>query len=169
MDGRLKEFTLGAAHDVTDRFFVVRRVFRLNDVLPADGNTAPKWRWQRGGWLLVDRLSGHISQLALPEFDTYYSNSSWYRDYVAYCGIADDGKKLYAVVAQIGRRKPVLKKPLKENTSPIEDLPDSGCSSPMWARQPSRVTFAIGGQTLTYSIRGHDAEVLVVNEDEETE
>ena len=34
VDGVLKEWTTGDAHDVTDRSFVVRRVIRLNDALP---------------------------------------------------------------------------------------------------------------------------------------
>jgi hypothetical protein len=184
VDARLKEFTLGNPHDVTDHFFVVRRAFHVNDALPEEGTTIPRWRWQRGGWLLVDRVSGHISQLSLPEFDTYYSAPSWYRDYVAYCGISDDGKNLYVVVAQLGRKKPVLKKSLGEATPPdvnaqssdrqtpdksSEDLPDSECPAPSWQRQPARVTFTSQGQTFTYSIRGHDAAVVDIADDEGTE
>ncbi len=59
VDGRVKEYVMGAPHEVTDRLFVVRRVFRVNDSLPEDA--APRWQWQRGGWLLVDRLTGRIS------------------------------------------------------------------------------------------------------------
>ena len=69
VDARLKEFTLGASHDFTDRLFVVRRAFRVNDNLPEESAQTPRWRWQRGGWLLVDRLTGRISQILLPEFD----------------------------------------------------------------------------------------------------
>src|ERR1700676_1917470 len=36
VDGAVKEWTTGDAHDVTDRSFVVRRVLRLNDSLPGD-------------------------------------------------------------------------------------------------------------------------------------
>src|SRR5579864_2445383 len=108
IDGRVKEFALGAPHDVTERLFVLRRAFRVNDSLPED--SGPRWQWQRGGWLLVDRLTGHVSPINLPEFDVLYSAASWYRDYVAYCGVAEDGKKTFAMVAQISRRKPVLKK-----------------------------------------------------------
>ena len=36
VDGVLKEWTTGDAHDVTDRSFVVRRAIRLNDALPTD-------------------------------------------------------------------------------------------------------------------------------------
>lgn len=110
VDTRVKEFTLGSAHDVTDRLFVVRRAFRVNDNLPQESDNAPHWQWQRGGWLLVDRITGHISLINLPEFDVSYSATSWYRDYAAYCGISEDGNKIYAVVAQIGRRRPILKK-----------------------------------------------------------
>src|SRR5208282_4134410 len=54
VDGVLKEWTAGDAHDVTDRSFVVRRVIRLNDSLP--GDKLGHWVWQRGPWLLVDRV-----------------------------------------------------------------------------------------------------------------
>ena len=36
VDGVLKEWTTGDAHDVTDRSFVVRRAIKLNDALPSD-------------------------------------------------------------------------------------------------------------------------------------
>src|SRR5215469_11528717 len=99
---------MGPPHEITERLFVVRRMFRVNDGL-ADDST-PRWQWQRGGWLLVDRLTGRISPINLPEFDVIYSPASWYRDYVAYCGVSEAGKKTFAVVAQLNRRKPVLKK-----------------------------------------------------------
>src|SRR5271170_1954155 len=51
VDGRVKEYILGAPHEVTDRLFVARRVFRINDSLPEDAGN-PRWLWQRGGWLL---------------------------------------------------------------------------------------------------------------------
>jgi hypothetical protein len=62
-DTKLKEFTTGKPHDLTDRIFVVRPVFRINDALPDDSRKASKWMWQLGGWLLVDRSSGKITQL----------------------------------------------------------------------------------------------------------
>ena len=110
IDSRLKEFTLGTPHDITDRLIVVRRAFRLNDALPDEKSSVPSWRWQRGGWLLVDRITGRASPINLPEFDPFYSKAAWYRDYIAYCRLSDDGKNLYAMVAQLGRRKPILKK-----------------------------------------------------------
>jgi hypothetical protein len=162
VDTRLKEYTTGTAHELTDRLFAVRRVFRVNDALPEEN--ALRWQWQRGGWLLVDRVSGRVSQLSLPEFDPFYSTASWYRDYVAYCGVSDDGKKLYAVVAQVGRRKPVLKKPVGEPAG--EDDPDSECPAPTWERSPARVTFQPDDtQKLLFSIRGRVVDI--VNEPDE--
>ena len=90
VDTRLKEFTTGMPHKVTDRLFVVRRMFRLNNTLPTETATTTKWTWERGGWLLVDRVTGRVSQFTLPEFDSFYSTPSWYRDYVAYCGVSDE-------------------------------------------------------------------------------
>jgi len=167
VDGQLKEFLLGSPHEITDRLFVARRVFRVNDILPQEAAAAaPRWRWERGGWLLVDRVTGHVSAVNLPEFDPLYSAASWYRDYVAYCGVSDDGKKVYAVVVQLGRRRPILKKPLGEAGG--LDVPDSECSVPAWQRQPVRVTFtAKEDQKTTYAVRGHVVDTLTANEDEE--
>jgi len=167
VDGRVRESTLGASHEITERLFAVRRAFRVNDALPGDTAAAPEWVWQRGGWLLVDRMTGRVSSLALPEFDPYYSLASWYRDYAAYCGVSDDGKKLFAIVFQVGRRKPVLKKPLGEAEG--DDAPDSECPAPVWERRPVRVTFEPDeDQKTTYSIRGHAAD-LVSDDDVEEE
>jgi hypothetical protein len=168
IDTRLKEFTTGLPHDVTDRLFVVRRVFRVNDALPQEPAAVQRWAWQRGGWLLVDRTSGHVTQIPLAEFDAYYSTGSWYRDYVAYCGISDDGKKLFAVVAQLGRRKPILKKLLGEPDA--DELPDSECPAPTWQRGPIRVTFEPDDEhKLTYSVRGHAIDIVSNDEDSEGE
>jgi hypothetical protein len=167
VDGRARESTLGASHDITERLFAVRRAFRVNDNLPEDTAALPGWVWQRGGWLLVDRMTGRISSIALPEFDPYYSVTSWYRDYAAYCGVSDDGKKLFAIVFQVGRRKPVLKKPLGEPGG--DEAPDSECPAPVWERRPVRVTFEPDeNQKSTYSVRGHAAD-LVSDDDVEEE
>src|SRR3954452_2277966 len=48
VDGKVKDFTTGDTHDVTDREFVVRRAYRINDSLPDDARKSPKWLWQRG-------------------------------------------------------------------------------------------------------------------------
>jgi hypothetical protein len=76
VDSRPKEFTVGTVHDVTERVFVVRRGFRVNDSLPGETASPARWLWQRGGWLMVDRITGHVSAISLPEFDSYYSLAS---------------------------------------------------------------------------------------------
>jgi hypothetical protein len=168
VDSRVKEFTFGLAHDVTERIFVVRRAFRVNDSLPQEPASSPHWQWQRGGWLLVDRVTGHVSPINLPEFDAVYSAASWYRDYVAYCGVSDDGKKIYAVVAQISRRKPALKKSL-DGPSILENAsPDSACPAPSWQRAPTRVTFEpTGTAKQTFAIRSHSVDLMTEEEDDE--
>lgn len=166
VDTRLKEYTTGVPHEITDRLFVVRRAFRVNDALPSENANAnsPRWQWQRGGWLLVDRATGHVAQLNLPEFDPFYSLASWYRDYIAYCGVSEDGKKLYAVVAQVGRRKPILKKDAGEPGG--EDDPDSECPSPTWERKPLRVTFQPDDdRKLVFNIRSRVVDVVNDTED----
>jgi hypothetical protein len=166
VDGVVKEYVLGAPHEVTDRLFVVRRMFRVNDSLPEDSGT--HWQWQRGGWMLVDRVTGRISPVNLPEFDALYSAASWYRDYVAYCGVADDGKKTYAMVAQLSRRKPVLKKPMSNDGVPDEAAVDSACPAPAWQRGPMRVIFELaGGERQTFAIRGHVVDLVNDVEEEE--
>jgi len=160
VDGKLKEFTTGEPHDITDRVFVVRRAYRLNDWLPEDEGTNHKWKWQRGGWLIVDRGTGRVSQLNLPLFDPFYSVASWYRDYAAYCGLNDDATKLYAVVVQVGTKKPLVRRELGAANN--GDLPDSECGAPDWQRGPTRVTFApASGQKMTFAIKGHAADVAV--------
>jgi hypothetical protein len=165
VDGRVREYVLGSPHEITERHFVVRRVFRMNDSLPEDA--VPRWQWQRGGWLLVDRTTGRISPMNLPDFDVVYSPATWYRDYVAYCGVSDDGNKRFAIVAELNRRKPVLKKSLS-TAMPDDAAPDSACSAPVWQRSPVRVSFeAPGNDKQTFAIRGHVADI--VNDAEEDE
>lgn len=166
VDGRVREYATGVPHEVTDRLFVVRRAFRVNDSLPEEAE--PRWRWQRGGWLLVDRLTGRISTINLPEFDAFYSAASWYRDYVAYCGVSDDGKRTSAIVAQISRRKPVLKTPLSNDGVGDDAGPDSACAAPVWQRGPIRVSFDTTGSTKqTFAIRGHVVDLVNDAEEED--
>jgi hypothetical protein len=66
------------------------------------------------------------------------------RDYGAYCGVTASGKSLYAVVAQVAGRKPVLAKKLaafdaEKRTEPV-------CGLPEWQREPLRITFHPGGK-----------------------
>ncbi len=166
VDGRVKEFTTGPSRDITDRAFVVRKVYRVNDRLPSDPKTAPKWKWQRAGWLLVDRPTGRVSELHLPDFDPFYSTASWYRDYVAYCGLSGDATKLYAVVAQIGVKKPLVRKELGRAHG--GDVPDSECDAPTWERQPVRVTIVPKeGQPVTFAIHRQACEISPEQEPQE--
>jgi hypothetical protein len=168
VDGRVKEYVLGLPHDVTDRLFVVRRAFRVNDSLPDE--SAIHWQWQRGGWLLVDRVTGRVSVVNLPEFDGLYSTATWYRDYAAYCGVSEDGKKIFAIVSQLSRRKPILKTPLSGEGMPDDAAPDSACAAPVWMRNPVRVSFERAGSAKeTYAIRGHVVDVVNDEEGEGTE
>ena len=143
IDGALKEWTTGDAHDITDRSFAVRRVIRINDALPSDkpgpADKQGHWVWQRGPWLLVDRTAGHVTALKLPDYDPGVSQVSWFRDYAAYCGVTAAGKSLYAVVAQVAARKPVLAKKLA--VFDATNHADPVCAPPDWRRDPLRITF----------------------------
>jgi hypothetical protein len=144
VDSALKEWTTGDPHDVTDRSFVVRRAIRLNDALPGDKPGAGHWVWQRGPWLLVDRATGRIAALKLPDYDPGVSQTAWFRDYAAYCGVTPSGKSLYAVVAQVAARKPVLAKKLASFDG--ESPPASACAAPEWQREPLHITFHPAGR-----------------------
>ncbi len=121
--------------------------------------------------MLVDRSTGHVSPVILPLFDNYYSVVSWYQDYAAYCGVSDDGKKVYALVAQLSRRKAVLKKPiaaLPDSPTDEGDVPDSACLAPAWQRRPTRVSFERTGQVKqTFVIRGHVVDLVSETDEEE--
>ncbi|HEU4416454.1 MAG TPA: hypothetical protein VFT65_16815 [Candidatus Angelobacter sp.] len=147
IDGKDREHTVGSMHEVTDRFFVIRRVLRVNDALQGESKD-PQWIWRFSAWISVDRQTGRIALVSLPAFDYEASAVSWYRDYAAYCGPSDDGSKSYMVVAQMGSRKPVLR---KEYSGPL-------CPAPKWDRTPSRVTFLAGGEKNSFVIHAHSAD-----------
>lgn len=152
VDDRLKEWTTGDIHDITDRTFAVRRALRINDALPTD--KAPRWVWQPGPWLTVDRVTGHITALHLPYFDSVVSNVVWYRDYAAYCGVATTIRGgLYAMVAQVGARRAVVQKQI--GPWPQSDRFVPVCQPAVWQRLPVRVTLQpTGGAATTYNVLG---------------
>ena len=161
VDGRTKEFTIGPPHDVTERAFVVQRIYRLNDSLPQQPGPT-QWQWQRGGWLLVDRVSGKVQPLVLPQFDPDSSAVNWYRDYAAYCGTSDDGQTLVALVTQIGRRKPLLKKVVAD----LNESPQT-CGAPVWERNPVRVTFEITpARKLVFAVKSRAVDAVTPEESE---
>ena len=171
VDGNIKEWTTGDFHDVTDRSFVVRRAIRLNDDLPGDRSASTRvasaWVWQRGPWLLIDRVSGHITALKLPDYDPGVSQVVWFRDYAAYCGLTSSGKSLYAVVAQIAARKPVLAHKL----GPFEP-PNSGepvCATAEWQRAPLRATFHPSGKAPVNFDLVPGSAVLIEDTEDDTE
>jgi hypothetical protein len=183
VDGQIKEWTTGDAHDVTDRSFVVRRVIKINDSLPSDGSglggsvsggsagaksvlAASHWVWQRGPWLLIDRVSGHVAALKLPDYDPGVSQVVWFRDYGAYCGVTATGKSLYAVVAQLAARKPALSKKLSAFAP--EDHSDPVCGATEWQREPFRVTFhPTGLESVAFDLAPGSAVLVEDSADEE--
>jgi hypothetical protein len=164
VDDRQKEWTTGEIHDVTDRTFTVRRALRINDSLPTD--TVQRWVWQPGPWLTVDRVTGHIIPLHLPEFDSAVSDVVWFRDYAAYCGIATTAKGgLFAIVAQLGSRRPVVQKQI--GNWPQNDHFIPVCQPAQWQRLPMRVTLKpTGGDPTTSDVVG-GASILEENDNSE--
>ena len=164
VDERQREWTMGDLHDVTDRSFTVRRALRLNDALPSE--SAARWVWQPGPWLLIDRLTGHVTALHLPAFDAQVSDVAWFRDYAAYCGVATTAKGgLLAVVAQLGARRAVVQKPIGRWPEANHFIPV--CQSPKWQRLPLRVTMQpTGGDAATYDVVGSTSLVEEGDNDE---
>lgn len=161
IDGKVKEWTTGEWHDVTDRSFVMRRALRLNDALP--GDKVEHWVWQRGPWLLIDRTKGTITALRLPIYEPTVSNVIWFRDFAAYCGLNSNGKQLYAVVAQLAARRPILVKKLSVWEPGTNKGP--ACAAAVWQREPLRVTFEqTGSEAVSYDLVGLSA-VLVEDGD----
>jgi len=156
IDGKAREHVTGAVHEVTDRFFVIRRAIRLNDALPQDARN-PQWIWQLDVWLVIDRQTGRVTALNLPAFDADTSQASWYRDYAAYCGASDDVSKSYMVVSELGRRKPLVRK----------EYPGPACAAPRWERSPSRVTFTAAGEKTSFVVHAHSADLQPETADEE--
>ena len=162
VDAKVKEWTTGESHDVTDRSFAVRRAIRLNDALPTE--KVEHWVWQRGPWLLVDRTTGHITAIKLPDYDPTVSNVVWFRDYAAYCGLTAGGRQLYAVVAQVAGHKPLLAKKL--GAWDPSDHPKPACEASTWQREPLRITFQpTGGAQVSFDLVGLSA-VLFEDGDE---
>ena len=160
VDGKVKEWTTGEIHNVTERTFAVRRALQMNDALPTD--KTDRWVWQRGPWILVDRTTGKVTQLRLPDFDAAVSDVMWFRDYAAYCGVNSSGKQLLAVVAQVAVRKPLLT--AKLGTWDAGEHPSPVCMLPVWQRSPLRIVFQpTGGAAMGFDLVGTSA--VLVEED----
>jgi hypothetical protein len=158
VNGEVVEYTLGEPHEVTSGVFVVQRALRVNDRLPGEPAERPMWSWRPAGWMMVTRRSARISRLVLPEFDPFVSRVVWFQDFAAYCGVPDTGDRIYAVVTQIGRRKPVVRRLL--GAAKGSALPNAECELPTWQRRPTRVTFqAKGGDTVSFEVRNFAVEL----------
>lgn len=163
VDGKVKDWTTGEIHDVTDRSFAVRRAVRLNDALPSD--KTEKWVWQRGPWILVDRTTGKVAALRLPDFDPAVSEAVWFRDFAAYCGVNASGKQMMAVVAQVEARKPLLAKKLGEWDA--ADHASPACAPVIWQREPLRVSFQVAGaDAVSFDLVGTSAVLVEEDGDE---
>jgi hypothetical protein len=164
VDDRQKEWTTGELHDVTDRTFTVRRALRINDSLATEA--VARWVWQPGPWLSVDRVTGHITALHLPDFDSAVSDVVWFRDYAAYCGISTTAKGgLFAIVAQLGARRAVVQKQIGKWPETDHFIPV--CQPAQWQRLPMRVTLKpTGGEPTTYDVVGA-ASIVEENDNSE--
>ena len=165
VDGQAKEWTTGELHDVTDRSFVVGRTLKINDALP--GDQQGHWVCQRGPWLMVDRTTGRVAALKPRDYDPGVSQVGWFRNYAAHCSVTASRKSLYAVVAQLAVRKPVLAKKL-EAFDPDRD-PATACAPVEWQREPLRAVFhPVDEDAVSFDIVPGSA-VLVEDSGDETE
>lgn len=153
VDGKLKEWTTGDTHEITERTFVVRRVLHVNDTLP--GEKQQRWVWQPGPWLTVDRTSGRVTPLHMTDFDSAVSDVVWYRDYAAYCGVKNTVRSggLTAVVWQLGSHKAALDKVIGKWPQPARTRPV--CAPAIWQREPMRITVQVtGASPATFDVIG---------------
>jgi hypothetical protein len=75
--------------------------------------------------------------------------------------------KRFAIVSELNRRKPLLRKPLS-GTLPDEAVPDSACPAPTWQRTPTRVTLEAQKEAeQTFAIRGHVAGLIDDSEEDD--
>lgn len=163
VDGVMREWTVGDFHDVTDRTFVIRRALRINDALPGE---PPRWSWQPGPWLQVDRVTGHIAALHLPDFDAGISDAVWFRDYAAYCGLHVLAKSttLTAMVVQLGARRAAVSQRL--SAWPLSPMPRPVCAPATWERGPIRVTMHPAGmQATTFDVLGTTSLIEEADDD----
>ena len=165
VDTRVKDWTTGESHDVTDRSFAIRRALRINDALPTD--KTEHWVWQKGPWMLVDRAAGKTVPLKLPDYDPGVSEVSWFRDYAAYCGLTASRKQLYAVVAQVAARKPLLVMKLGAWDA-AASRSATACAAANWQRAPLRITFQeLGSAPASFDLDGVSAVLIEAGTGEE--
>jgi hypothetical protein len=78
-------------------------------------------------------------------------------------GCRTTAKKPFALIVQLGRHKPALKKPLSTTDMPA-------CTAPIWQRDPVRVTFdPKGEQKFSFIVRSRAVDLIEEDEDAGTE
>jgi hypothetical protein len=92
---------------------------------------------------------------------------AWFRDYAAYCGLNAGGKQLFAVVAQVAARRPLLAKKLVAWDA--ADHPTPACAAAIWQREPLKVSFQPNGASaVSFDLVGTSA-VLVEDGDSDSD
>jgi len=74
LDTKLKEYTAGPVHDITDRVFVIRRAYRVNDRCRRNRQRSHAGCGNVEAGSLVERNTGRIRQIKLLDFYPYYSD-----------------------------------------------------------------------------------------------
>ena len=106
--------------------------------------------------------------IKLPDYDPVVSNVSWFRDYAAYCGLTSTGKQLYAVVAQVAARKPLVVSKLGPWDASAPHTAAAVCAPALWQREPLRITFQpSGAQPTSFNLVGSSAVLVEEGEAEE--
>ncbi len=167
VDTRQKDWTTGEMHEITERSFVVQRVMHVNDTLPDERGV--RWVWQPGPWILVDRVTGRVTALHLPDFDAGVSDVTWYRDFAAYCGVHATAKAagLSAVVWQIGSRHAAVDRVIGKWPPPERVHP--ACQQAKWQREPMRVTLQpTGGEKLSLDVVGSSTALVEDGDDDDS-
>lgn len=141
VDGKQTEWIADGVHAVTEKLWLGQQIMRLNNLLP--GERGSGWVWQRGPWVEINRSTGRLKPVKLPDFDPRTSNPVWFRDYAAYCGVQQDpkGDSPVAVVWQLGSKKPMFLKQIPGDPGTART-----CSPATWQREPLVVTIHPEGQ-----------------------
>jgi hypothetical protein len=95
----------------------------------------------------VDRFTGHITPLKLPDYDPAVSQVIWFCDCAAYCRVTTSGKSLYVAVAPLAVCKPVVATKLGKFDPDTKGKREPNGGAAEWQREPLRVLFTPPGAT----------------------
>ena len=143
VDGRVKEYMLGAPHEVTERLFVVRRVFRVNDSLPEESAAALAVAARRlaagrphDGPSFGDQSAGVrrvlLGRQLVPRLRCLLRRGRRWQEDIRHGGAAQP--------AQAGAEEELSGRGVADDAAP-----DSACPAPAWQRAPVRVSFEPAG------------------------